>query len=162
MASPHLHQQFYLLSTLCQPTFYLGESWINPAKHSEAASYSSPPPNPFFSSTFRLVPAGLNHYRGCRWIVPCDPGSVYDSLVLSGRMGHENSTCLFRHWLNLSPNLPTAGRPGFSLASVLPPAHALPHKTHDLGCSLPSKSGFPWLLFLHWMMWKEVVSSDSM
>lgn len=55
------------------------------------------------------------------WIVSCDSGSVYEStLVLSGRMGHGNSICLFRHCLNLSPNLPPAGKPGFSLASVLP------------------------------------------
>lgn len=162
MASPHLHQRFYLLSPLCQPIFYLGESWINPARHSKAASYSSPPPTPLFSFAFRPVPAGLNHYRGCIWIISFDLGSVYESrLVLSGWVDHENSTCLFRHWLNLSPNLSTAGKPEFSLASVLPPAHILPHKTHDLGCSLPSKSDFPWLLFLHWMMWKEV-SCDSM
>lgn len=92
-----------------QPSFSLGEPRTNPAKHFKGASYSSLPPTPFFSWALRLVPAGINHYNSCIWIVDCDPGSAYgSSLVLSGWMGHKNYTWLSRHWLNLPPNIPAA------------------------------------------------------
>lgn len=63
-----------LFTVISLSTFSLREPWINPAKHSKAASYSPPPPTPFFSCAFRLVPAGINHYNCCIWIVDCDPG----------------------------------------------------------------------------------------
>jgi len=76
----------------------LGNHRFNPAKHSKAASYSLPPPVPCFSCALRLVPAEINHYNSCMWIVDCDPGfACGSSLVLSGQMGYENYTWLSRH-----------------------------------------------------------------
>lgn len=49
----------YTLTSL-STSFSCEEPWTNLARHSKAASYSWPPPIPFFS-LFRFVPARVNH-----------------------------------------------------------------------------------------------------